>query len=105
VLSLVALIALIAMYWTTPHHDRLRLSSIALVCGGALGNLVDRVRWPRGVVDFIDIGWGGSRWPTFNLADVAVFVGAVMLAWVLWEEDQATAAVSGPSQAGVPSES
>ena len=87
VLSLVALIALIAMYWTTPHHDRLRLSSIALVCGGALGNLIDRVRSPRGVVDFLDVGIGDMRWPVFNVADMAVTIGAVLLALSLWNED------------------
>ena len=87
VLSLVALIALIAMYWTTPHHDRLRLSSIALVCGGALGNLIDRVRSPRGVVDFLDVGIGDMRWPVFNVADMAVTIGAVLLAISLWQED------------------
>ena len=87
VLSLIALIALIAMYWTTPHHDRLRLSSIALVCGGALGNLIDRVRSPRGVVDFLDVGIGDMRWPVFNVADMAVTIGAVLLALSLWQED------------------
>ena len=87
VLSLVALIALIAMYWTTPHHDRMRLSSIALVCGGALGNLIDRVRSPRGVVDFLDVGIGDMRWPVFNVADMAVTIGAVLLALSLWHED------------------
>ena len=86
-LSMVALIALIWMYWTTPHHDRLRLSSIALICAGALGNLIDRVRSPRGVVDFLDVGIGGMRWPVFNVADMAVTIGAVLLALSLWQED------------------
>ena len=86
-LSLIALIALIVMYWTTPHHDRLRLSSIALICGGALGNLVDRVRSPRGVVDFLDVGVGDVRWPVFNVADMAVTIGAILLAVSLWSED------------------
>lgn len=87
VLSLAALIALVAMYWTTPHSDRIRLMSIALICGGALGNLVDRVRSPRGVVDFLDVGIGSMRWPVFNVADMAVTVGAVLLALSLWTED------------------
>ena len=88
VLSLGALIALIAMYWTTPHHDKLRLSSIALICGGALGNLIDRVRSPRGVVDFLDVGIGELRWPVFNVADIAVTTGAIVLALSLWKEEQ-----------------
>jgi signal peptidase II len=95
VLSLVALVALVAMYWTTPHHDRLRLSSIALVCGGALGNLIDRVRSPRGVVDFLDVGIGDMRWPVFNVADMAVTIGAVLLAVSLWHEDTSQPAEDG----------
>ena len=46
------------------------------------------MRSGRGVVDFIDIGVGATRWPTFNVADMAVSTGAVLLAWVLWYQDQ-----------------
>jgi signal peptidase II len=53
-----------------------------------MGNLLDRIRHSDGVVDFIDVGLGMSRWPTFNVADMAVSVGAVLLAWVLWDEDR-----------------
>lgn len=87
VLSLGALIALAAMYWTTPLQDRVRLFAIALICGGALGNLVDRVRSPRGVVDFLDVGVGAVRWPVFNVADMAVTIGAILLALSLWGEE------------------
>ena len=66
---------------------------------------MDRVRGARGVVDFIDVGWGAMRWPTFNIADVAVSVGAALLAWVLWEEDQAAATAPAASPASLPSES
>jgi signal peptidase II len=59
-----------------------------------VGNLIDRVRSIFGVVDFLDIGIGDSRWPTFNVADMAVSIGAAMLAWVLWQEDRATMAAS-----------
>ena len=67
--------------------DVVRTLSLALVCGGAVGNLIDRIRSAHGVVDFIDIGFGDSRWPTFNIADMAVSIGAFLLAWVLWGED------------------
>jgi signal peptidase II len=53
------------------------------------------------VVDFIDVGFGDARWPTFNVADMAVSVGAVLLAWVLWQEDRALAA-GGGAAAGAP---
>ena len=61
---------------------------LGLAWGGAAGNLIDRVRSPLGVVDFIDIGVGTTRFWTFNVADSAVTVGAVMLGWVLLQEDR-----------------
>lgn len=87
-LSVVALAALGALYWATPAADRIRLLAIALICGGALGNLVDRVRSHRGVVDFLDIGIGTLRWPIFNVADIAVTTGAILLALSLWNEER-----------------
>jgi len=86
-LTIVALFILARLYRATRPGDFARTISLALVCGGAIGNLVDRIRWSAGVVDFIDVGLGDSRWPTFNIADMAVSVGAVLLAWVLWGED------------------
>lgn len=88
VLSLIALIALAGMYWATPAKDRVRLASIALICGGAIGNLIDRVRSEAGVVDFLDVGIADLRWPVFNVADIAVTTGAIFLALSLWREDQ-----------------
>jgi signal peptidase II len=88
VLSVIALGALGAMYWVTPAWDRVRLAAISLICGGAIGNLIDRVRSERGVVDFLDVGIGDLRWPVFNVADIAVTTGAVFLALSLWKEEQ-----------------
>ena len=87
-LSLVALAILWRVYTTARPGDRWRVLAVALVTGGAIGNLLDRLRAAQGVVDFIDIGVGASRWPTFNIADIAVSVGAVLLAWVLWTEEE-----------------
>lgn len=88
VLSAVALLALAGMYWATPLVDRMRLASIALICGGAIGNLIDRLRSERGVVDFLDVGIGTIRWPVFNVADIAVTTGAIILALSLWNEER-----------------
>jgi signal peptidase II len=101
VLTLVALVILARLYRGTRGGDITRTIALALVCGGAVGNLIDRIRSGAGVIDFIDVGLGDSRWPTFNVADVAVSTGAFLLAWVLWEEDRDTVAVP----AAVPSES
>jgi signal peptidase II len=84
-----ALAVLWELYRSTHAGDRVRTLALALVTGGALGNLVDRLKSGRGVVDFIDVGVGGMRWPTFNVADMAVSCGAVLLAIVLWREDTA----------------
>lgn len=88
VLSMLALGALLGMYWFTPAADRTRLVAISLICGGAVGNLIDRVRSEAGVVDFIDIGIDTIRWPVFNIADMAVTAGAIVLALSLWKEEQ-----------------
>ncbi len=87
-LTALALCALTLMYWVTPARDRLRLAAIALLCAGAIGNLIDRVRSARGVVDFVDVGIGNLRWPVFNLADLAVTTGAILLALSLWGEER-----------------
>ena len=57
------------------------------MAGGAAGNLIDRIRSGRGVMDFLDVGVGALRWPTFNIADIAVSCGAIALAISLWRED------------------
>jgi signal peptidase II len=89
VLTVGALVILWRLYQTTREGDLPRTLAIALVCAGAIGNLIDRIRWSEGVVDFIDVGIGDMRWPTFNVADMAVSTGAFLLAWVLWGDDKA----------------
>jgi signal peptidase II len=82
-----AIIVLDRMSRTAMPGDRLRQLATGLVTGGAFGNLVDRIRNTQGVVDFLDVGIGIHRWPTFNVADIGVSCGAILLAWSLWEED------------------
>lgn len=67
--------------WIARRNPIVRLS-VVLVLGGAVGNFIDRVRI-HFVVDFISVGIPGItwRWPTFNIADAAICIGAVMLAW------------------------
>jgi signal peptidase II len=82
-LSIATLFVLAYMYKQTSPGDRLQLASLALICGGAVGNLIDRLRSPLGVVDFIDIGVGPHRFWTFNIADVGVTLGTAALTWIL----------------------
>jgi signal peptidase II len=70
------------------RYDVARVLALGLIWGGAAGNLIDRFRSPRGVVDFIDIGVGDVRFWTFNVADSGVTIGAILLAFVLWREDR-----------------
>jgi len=88
VLASIAIILLFRLYQRTAPNAALRAAALALVTGGALGNLLDRIRSPLGVVDFIDIGVGDTRFWVFNVADVGVTVGAVLLAIVLWQGDR-----------------
>ena len=88
----IALFILWKLYRQSKPRDVARALALGLAWGGAAGNLIDRIREPRGVVDFIDIGVGTVRFWTFNVADSAVTVGALLLAWVLWREDRETAA-------------
>jgi signal peptidase II len=90
VLAMVALVVLGAMVRQTLPTQRFRLLTLGLVCGGAIGNLLDRIRSSQGVVDFIDVWIGKFHWPTFNVADMAVSCGAIALALVLWSEGEET---------------
>ncbi|MFL5612299.1 MAG: signal peptidase II [Gemmatimonadaceae bacterium] len=100
-LTIVALVILARLYRSTRPGDLSRVMALALVCGGAIGNLIDRVASQKGVIDFIDVGISEiTRWPTFNVADMAVSFGAFLLAWVLWEEDRDLNADVAPVTAG-----
>jgi signal peptidase II len=94
--AIVALIVLWRLYAMTGSGsragDRTRIFALGMAFGGATGNLIDRFRSPQGVVDFIDIGLGDVRFWTFNLADTAVTIGAILLAWSLSREERETAA-------------
>ena len=89
--AVVALVVLYRLYRMTGTGaragDMTRIVALGLAWGGAAGNLIDRFRSPLGVVDFIDIGVGSVRFWTFNVADSAVTVGALVLAWSLSRED------------------
>ncbi|MEP6572611.1 MAG: signal peptidase II [Gemmatimonadota bacterium] len=96
----VAVIAVIVLYRMSRQAapgDLFRQLALGLVSGGALGNLVDRIRSGQGVVDFLDVGIGTYRWPTFNVADMAVSCGAIALAISLWREDASRAEPESPT--------
>lgn len=87
--TIVALVLLGVLYRQAADRDFLRITSIALVVSGAVGNLYDRVRWDRGVVDFLGpVDLGLWNFPIFNVADIAITCGAILLAISFWIEEQ-----------------
>ncbi len=82
------LAGLIVFFHKTPSSIKLRLWALSLISSGAIGNLIDRLRWDRGVVDFIGpIDLGFMLWPIFNVADSAVSIGGLLLVISLWKKE------------------
>lgn len=88
-LAVLALLIAVALVWVLARTDSIGMGvGFGLVLGGALGNLVDRVfRAPRflhgEVIDFVSVG----SWPTFNVADSAITVGAILVVWFGWRAE------------------
>ena len=78
-LSLLSLvIVVIFVIWLFRSHSKIQLFSIALVIGGALGNVMDRLRF-EAVVDFLDVHAFGYHWPAFNISDSCIVIGVFLL--------------------------
>ncbi len=80
VLSLVVSVALVVWIYRIWRQDKILSLSLALVLGGAIGNLIDRVLYGH-VIDFIQWHYGGYYFPTFNVADMAITGGAAVMLW------------------------
>lgn len=78
VLALLALVGLVYYARTIPRAEILARMALALVIGGAIGNLLDRVRYGY-VIDFVKMYWGSWVWPNYNVADAAISTGLVLL--------------------------
>ncbi len=78
ILTLVVLGVILSIMWRTPPQHRLIHAAMSTVLAGAMGNFVDRIRYGY-VIDFIDMDLGFMRWPTFNIADIAIGVGVGLL--------------------------
>ncbi len=73
----------IFVYIFRTRHEKIQLRvALALILGGAIGNLIDRFLYGK-VVDFIEIMISNKRWPIFNLADAAVTIGMALLIWMV----------------------
>jgi signal peptidase II len=87
IVAVVIIVAIIVYYRQLPDGYALARVALGLQLGGAVGNLIDRLRQGY-VVDFVDLNfWPLQDWPIFNLADSAVVVGVVLLAFSMLRED------------------
>lgn len=87
--SAVAVAVIVMVVYRSRERERLQQVALGLVLGGALGNFHDRIRFHE-VVDFLDVGIGTHRWPTFNVADSGVTVGvSVLVVWLFLSERRA----------------
>ena len=77
--ALIAMALVTYLFVQSSSQQKLLLLALALVLGGALGNVVDRIVFQQ-VTDFLDAYLGQRHWPTFNVADSAITVGIVLLA-------------------------
>jgi signal peptidase II len=93
--TLIAVLAVIYFLFVDYLYDRRAQCAIALILGGALGNVVDRV-FIGSVVDFLDFYWGTYHWPAFNIADSAIFCGVILL---IFSHPQSSTKDDLPSQA------
>ena len=82
-ISVVAIAVVVFYLMRTGAHNRLLLVALSLLAGGITGNLIDRIRMGR-VIDFIEVYYKTSHFPVFNVADTAITIGAMFLAYDLF---------------------
>ena len=79
-ITVLAILLIIYYIVKSKQETLLIVISLALIFGGAVGNLIDRIRFGA-VVDFLDFYIGTWHWPAFNVADSAISIGAVLMIW------------------------
>jgi signal peptidase II len=99
ILGLIALTVVGVYFWQTSNKDVLMLTSLSLILGGAIGNLMDRIA-AGSVTDFIDAYLGTYHWHTFNLADSAITVGICLMALEILLSGKRSKADSTPTRDG-----
>ncbi len=86
----VSTLALLAILWYMKKlaaEQKLTAFALSLVFAGALGNLIDRIRFGE-VIDFLDVFWGRYHWPAFNVADSAITIGVGLLILDMWRQER-----------------
>lgn len=79
-IGLAVVVSIVLVFWLRrlDNDERRTAWGLALVLGGAVGNVIDRI-WLGHVVDFLDFHWAGAHWPAFNVADMAITGGVALL--------------------------
>jgi signal peptidase II len=99
ILAIISLVTIFVLYFlrhTLQLHRASSRIALGLICGGIVGNLIDRVRHGH-VVDFLDFYVGRHHWPAFNVADSAICAGVALYILLSWmSEREAQAAKSTP---------
>jgi signal peptidase II len=78
--TIIAILLILFWFAKIKHEDRRMLFGLSLILGGAIGNLIDRIRIKE-VIDFVDICIGSHHWPAFNVADSAITIGTLLIAF------------------------
>ncbi len=95
VVPLIAIVLILFFQYRTSTVDAMSQSGLALILGGAVGNLVDRLRFGH-VVDFVDVFVGDHHWPAFNVADSAICVGVTLLFIDLLRQSRSPKPIESP---------
>jgi signal peptidase II len=96
-LAVAMLVGLVVYRRQISAQNNASVVALGLIGGGAAGNMMDRLRSSLGVVDFIDVGVGNTRFYTFNVADAGVFCGTLLLLLVLMRQNSKAGGESPPS--------
>ncbi|MEQ1645480.1 MAG: signal peptidase II [Pyrinomonadaceae bacterium] len=100
IVALVAAVLVLYFFWRTPRSDDRILGALALLLAGIAGNVTDRMRLGY-VIDFIDVQFGNWHYPTFNVADAAICIGAGLLVIdMFWSKKKAEEEKTGKDAIG-----
>jgi len=83
-LILTTIISTIIFFWLKKSEDKIESLALSLVLGGAIGNLIDRLLFGH-VIDFLDVYYETHHWPTFNIADMAISGGVMLLVLTIFK--------------------
>ncbi len=94
--SLLSILVILALVRSGRYRDRHLITAFGLILGGAAGNLADRL-WLGRVIDFIEMGIAGHYWPVYNVADIGITAGVILLGIrILFEKSVPAAGIEAP---------